>query len=275
MRPSPRGDRNARPDRVAGQLVTEMNVRRIDFEQLATFRLLGCRGPIRHHRVQQGRLHATGHDRDELHQAARRVGEPSGATEHRVGDRCRQLGGRARRQQLRDVERVSPRDGIHLVGPVAGQRSDCALRQWGELDHHRVFGTDRSDRRMEPMPRRRLAGPERQDEQRRKGSDSPSQHRDRVERRIICPVHVLEHQYRRRGRQLHLLDQQRLDVVGRGALGERCPARPRHCRPGLGSGPVAEESKDRRRCRATPSSTSPSRQGTAARATSCRSPVPR
>ena len=44
---APRGDRDARPDRVPRQLVPEANVARVDLEQLPALRLLRRRGPVR------------------------------------------------------------------------------------------------------------------------------------------------------------------------------------------------------------------------------------
>ena len=73
---------------------------------------------------------------------------------------------------------------------------------------------------MQRMARRRLAAAEGEDEQRRQRADPPPEHGDRVERRIVRPVHVLEYEHGRRGRQLELRDQQRLDVVRGRADGE-------------------------------------------------------
>ena len=70
------------------------------------------------------------------------------------------------------------------------------------------------------MARRRLAAAEGDDEQRREGTDAAPDERDRVQRRLVGPVDVLEHEDRRAGRPLELLDEQRLDLVRRGARRE-------------------------------------------------------
>ena len=164
---------------------------------------------------------AVGHDRDQLHEPARGVVEPSSASEHGVRDRGRQVGGRPGGEQLGDVERVAAGRRVHLVRVVAGERGDRALRQRRELENDRVVGADRADGRVQRMARRRLAASEGQHEQRRQRADPPPEHGDRVERRVVRPVHVLEHEHRRPRRELELRDQQRLDVVRRGAGRER------------------------------------------------------
>src|SRR6185436_6641753 len=45
METAPGGDRDARPDRMPCQFVTEMNGRRIDLEELPALGLHGCGGP--------------------------------------------------------------------------------------------------------------------------------------------------------------------------------------------------------------------------------------
>jgi hypothetical protein len=77
------------------------------------------------------------------------------------------------------------------------------------------------------MARRRLSGPERQDEQRGQTSDAAPEHRDRIERRIVGPVDVLEDEHGRSRRQPELGDQQRLDVVRRRTGGQRALERRR------------------------------------------------
>jgi hypothetical protein len=76
--------------------------------------------------------------------------------------------------------------------------------------------------------RRHLAATERHDEQRGQGADPPAQHRDRVERGGVGPVHVLEHEQRRARRALELRDQQILDVVRGRPGGERVLQLARH-----------------------------------------------
>ncbi len=51
--------------------------------------------------------------------------------------------------------------------------------------------------------------------------DPPPEHRDRVERRIVGPVHVLEHEHRGVRQPLELGDEQRVHLMRRPAGGER------------------------------------------------------
>ena len=87
VQPSPSGDRKARPDRVAGKLVTEMDVRRVDLEELPPLGFFSCSRPVRHHRVEQRRLDAAGHHRDEFHQTACIVVEARRPPEDGIGHR--------------------------------------------------------------------------------------------------------------------------------------------------------------------------------------------
>ena len=53
--------------------VTEVDVRRVDFEELPSLGFFSGCSPVRHHRVEQRCLDAAGHDRDEFNQTARIV----------------------------------------------------------------------------------------------------------------------------------------------------------------------------------------------------------
>ena len=59
-----------------------------------------------------------------------------------------------------------------------------------------------------------------EDEQRRQRADAPSQDGDRVERRVVRPLDILENEDGRVRRPLQLGDQQRLDLVRGGAGGK-------------------------------------------------------
>ena len=88
----PRGDRDARPDRVPRELVPEADVSRIDLEQLPALRLFRRDGPAGHHGVEHRRPDATGNHRHQLDEASCGIVEPRGAAEHRVRDRRGQVG---------------------------------------------------------------------------------------------------------------------------------------------------------------------------------------
>ena len=238
MDATPRGSGHARRDRMAGQLVPEADVAGLDLEQPAALRLLGGRGPVRHHRVEHRDGHAVRDHRHELEQNARGMVEPRGATSHRVRDRLRKaLLGRAG-EQLGDVERVAARGRVDAVGAVAGQGRDRAVRQRRQLEEHRMVGRDGADRGVEGMPGGNLAVAEGDDEERRQRADAAAEHGERIERRLVRPVHVLQHENGGVGRKLELLDEQRLDVVRR----RPCRERARELRRDA-SGEVAERAE--------------------------------
>ncbi len=209
--------------------------------------------------------------------AARVVVEARRASEHRVRDRRRQLVRRARAHAAR-----SRRTGCRRSRRTPRRRrrrraTATALSDSGvELEDDRVVGANRADGRAQRMARRRLAAAEGENEQRAERADPPPEHRDRVERRVVGPVHVLEHEHRRPRRELELRDQQALDLVRRRAGGERLLERRRDA-----SDEVSEraerprESRGRRRCRRAPAPPRRGPAGTGSRARSCRSPARR
>ena len=221
------GDRDARPDRVPGQLVPEADVRG---STSSSRRRSGSSAAAAQSGITASSKEVAtrfGTTESQLHEAPGVVVEPRGASQHGLRDRGRQLCGGSGGEQLGDVEGVPPGRGVDLVGVVAGERGDRALRQGRELEEHRVLGPDRADRGEQRMARRHLAAPEGEHEQRRQRADPPAEHGDRVERRVVRPVHVLEHEHRRPRRELELRDQQRLDLVRRAPprAPPRAPAR--------------------------------------------------
>ena len=217
VEPPADGRRQARADRVAGELVPEANVSRVDLEQLPPLRLLGGERPAGQHDVEDRRGHAARDDRDEFHEPSRVVVEPGGAPENGVRDRRRQPGGRSRREQLGDEERVTAGGGVEVEGVSPGERRNRLLRERVELDPDRVGGRDGAQCSAERVGRRHLAAAEREHEQRRNRRDPAAEDRDRVECRLVGPVDVLEHEHRRPRRPFQLGDQQALDLVRRGA----------------------------------------------------------
>ena len=214
------GDRNARANRVARQLVTEAHVPWLDLEQLAPLGLGRCRAPVRHHGIEHRGRDAPRHDRDQLDQVAFLLVEPGCTGEDGGGDRRRQAGRGARPDQLGDVERVPAGGRVDLVRSLADERCDRALRERLELEEHRVLGRNRSDGRKEGVAGRHLARAIGEDEQRRQRADAPPEDGDRVERRVVCPLDILENEHGRVRRPLQLGDQQGLDLVRGGAGGK-------------------------------------------------------
>ena len=136
-------------------------------------------------------------------------------------DRERQVGARPRREQLGDVEGVAAGDGVGLAGIAACERGHGLLRQRLELHEHEVVRTCRAERRVQRMAERQLAVAAREHHERRQRPDPAHEDRDRIERRVVRPVHVLDHEHRRPGRQPQLLDQEPVDLVRGVAGGER------------------------------------------------------
>ena len=255
MQPPPRRDRDARPDRVPRQLVPEADVPRLDLEQLPALRLLRRLGPAPASR-RPAPTCATrlGTTETSSHQPARV--RRRGATRARARRSRPTAAGRPtarEREQLGDVERVAAGRGVHLV-----RRRRRRARRPRPPTAARARGTPSPRRGSRPPrraadDRRRLAAAEGQHEQRRQRADPPPEHGDRVERRVVGPVHVLEHEHGRPRRQLELGDQQALDLV-RARRRRRAPARAaaRRSRRGRGSGRAAAGSRGRRRCRRAP-----------------------
>ena len=159
VEPAAARDRHARSDRMARDLVTEAHVCGTDLEQPAALELLGGAGPLRHDGVEQPRADLVRHDGRDLDETPRRVAEPRGPAQHRVGDRRRQAVLRTRGEQLGDIERVAARDRVQLVSVLAGQRRDGEWRERGELDVRRRAGAGGPERDVQrvagPAPRRR------------------------------------------------------------------------------------------------------------------------
>ena len=210
-----RDARQAQADSVARQFVAEAHEGPVELEQLPALRLLGGRRPAGHDRVQDRRAHAVGNDRDELDQATRRVIEPRYACEHRVGHRGRQAGGRLRGEQLAQEEGIAAGRGVQLVGVFAREGGDRLAGKRRELEHHRASGLDRTEGRVQGVAGGGLPAAVGHDQDRGQRPDAASEHGEGIERRVVCPVHVLEHEDGGWRRALELGDQQVLDHVRR------------------------------------------------------------
>ena len=205
----PCGNRDARPDRVAGELMAEADVARVHLEQRPALGLLRRRRPAGQDGVEHRRGDAVRHHRDELDQPPLLLRQPRDAAADSIRDRARQLVRRARGEQLGDVERVASGRGVDVLGRVPGERSDRARGQRPELDDDRGGGHGRVHR----VARRRLAVPAREEEHHGQRADSPREQGDHVERRLVGPVHVLEHEHRRLRWEDELVEQQPVDRV--------------------------------------------------------------
>ena len=163
------------------------------------------------------------HEGDQLHESAASRGRAAtDPPQHRVSPRM-PAGSvpHARREQLGQIE-----------GIAAGGREQAPRRPHRPGEGHRVAGQRRQLHELRAGPpggrRARLAAgapaaPLRRakGEHEKRGQTGRSAGRwtpDRVERRVVGPVHVLENEHGRLPWIVELREQQRLDVVRRGAL---------------------------------------------------------
>ena len=153
MMTSPRGDRDARGDRVPGELVTEAHPARLDGEQVTPLRLLRRRRPrgmtasSTEVATRLGTIETSSTSRRPRRPAVRPARRRS--SRPRAGDRGPPVGRAARSR--RTGCRPSPRTPRRVV---AGERGDRALGQRRERDVERDVRADLADRRIERMPGR-------------------------------------------------------------------------------------------------------------------------
>ncbi len=219
-----RGDRDARPDRVPCQLVPEADVRGdrpraaagapaprpptaqsgITASSTETCR----RGSARPRRARRG----------DARRSSSRDARPRTAFATEGGS----VGGGPRGQQLGDVERIPAGRRVDLVRRrrrrARRPRSPTGVRARARRSPRR--GSRRGSREADDPAAPRRPG--------RSGRAAPAGTPIRrpstviaSKRRIVRPVHVLEHEHGRPRRELELRDQQRLDVVRRRAGRER------------------------------------------------------
>ena len=143
--------------------------------------------------------------RDHLHGLTGGLGQPGDPGQHRVPDRRRHPR-RARRQHLGDEERVAPGDPVELVG--VGRRPGRVAT--GVVLHQGAHGLRRQRRQVHPtspghrrgvpddgaqrMGRRHLVRPVRDQDQRAAAVDPAGQVSHEIQRRLVGPVGVLDHE---------------------------------------------------------------------------------
>ena len=204
------------------EIVPERHARAGGPEHAARQALLEVLDGVAGERLEQRQVDGPGHDRGGVEHLPRRRAQRLDAGEHGVADRRGQLDA-ARGERLGHEERVPGRPAVQLGGVDAVRR--------GELRD----GLDRQRREPQPVGRvaaRELAERDPQrvgavelvvavagDEQRRDGRDAAAEQAQHVERRLVGPVHVLEHDDRRLAAG-QLAQQRRGDRVGGGAVGD-------------------------------------------------------
>ncbi|HEU0247331.1 MAG TPA: hypothetical protein VFR38_09640 [Gaiellaceae bacterium] len=102
---------------------------------------------------------------------------------------------------------------------LARELRNRLLGEWAERDSNRRSARELSDHEAHWVLRPELVVAERHDEDAPCGVEPAAEVRDRVERRLVGPVHVLEHGERRRGPELREEGSQDGDAIG--SCGER------------------------------------------------------
>ena len=150
--------------------------------------------------------------------------EASDAGQHGIADRGRQPLGPGR-ERLGDKERIAGGAAEQLNGVHAGGTGEMRDRPGRETFKLKPTGPGRSGQLAEENPQRMgvahllIAIAEHQQHQRH-GPAAAATQDDHVECRLIGPVHIFDHQHRRR-RVRRLLKDRRGDLVRTRATGDR------------------------------------------------------
>ena len=183
----------------------------------------------------QRRVDRGGHDGQRLQRRDRRNGQSGHSGADRVGDAVGQRPGR-RREGLGDEERVPAGDPVQRRRiPGAGHRRDGRRRERREVQvRHRPPGR-RAEQRLHRVPGAEPLLAHGEHQQCRQPRDPARDVPHHVEGGVVGPVHVIDDQQRRPGRQLrdggveHVVFVGVSGGVGKG-VGER-PCHPPHCLP--------------------------------------------
>ena len=158
---------------------------------------------IRCERLEEPELDRGRHDRRRLEQRARRRAQARGAGEHGVPDRVRDLV-LARRQHLRDEERISRRLAVELVRVDAvrlGKRRHRRRREGLELEPlDRLAARELAEHEPERVGAVELVVAVAGENESGNALDPANEQLQDVERGLVRPVQVLDDQDRRRPR---------------------------------------------------------------------------
>ena len=167
-------------------------------------------GDVREGGVEQPQLGAGGHERRAVEQSPRVGRQARGARQDRVAHRRRhRVAGR--RQQLGHEERVAAGQRVDGVGVVTG----CELAHGLDRQRRDRDALDRRRRRQvaeqaaQRMVADRLVVAVGDEHERRRRAHPAADHAQHVERRLVGPVHVLEHEH---GRETQLVEQRARDA---------------------------------------------------------------
>ena len=208
--PEPR--RNRALDGATCQLVTEGDGAGLALQHAGGHAFVDVTGHVLEGRVEQPQLNAGRHERDTLQQTSRRRREPTDARQHRVTHRRRQRLG-TRSKQLRHKERIPTGERIDRVpvGRVRGR--ELAHRRQGKRGN--LHPLNRGHRRQlaeqagQQVSIARLVITVGGDDERGRSADATTEDAQHVERRLVTPLHILEHDHHRlaqllQQRQRHL-----------------------------------------------------------------------
>ena len=197
----------------AGDLVTEPQAVAVELEHPGRHALVDRPGgrPLEHSLHQPG-LGAPRHHADDLEHLPRLGRQAAGAREHGVADRAGDLP-RGRRQDLGDVKGVAARGVVEGPGGAPGAARELGDRRGAQRPQ--VDAADHGRRQLAERAAQAVAGrvgPER-DHQRSGGRADPAPEEcEQVERALVGPVQVLDHQHPRRALG-DLVEQRRHQVL--------------------------------------------------------------
>ena len=193
-------DRERPLHRTTGQLVAEGDGVRTDLQHAVPFGL-GQGRQLTEQPAGQRQLHPRRHHGQQVERGLRRRGESPDPGEHRVDDGRRHSGPRCG-ERLGHEERISagvPEQSCRGHRGPSGQAGHGRPRQPLEPQAPHPGAAQRAQHVPQGVSGRDLVVAVGHDEQRRQVVDPPADVAQHVERRVVCPVHVLDDEHRRTG----------------------------------------------------------------------------
>ena len=166
---------------------------------------------------QQPQLRRAGNDGGQLDHGARVGTERGDAQSDRLAHARRHRGAGGRRQRFGDEERVAARHAVQIRGLPAGplrQHRDRLLRQRRRLDPPRALAAQRPEYAPDLGQLSQRVGAAGHDQAAARARQPPPKQGHEVERRVVRPVQVLDHEHRGRARG-QLVERRRQDVLAR------------------------------------------------------------
>lgn len=208
-------------DRAPQQLMPEPDRVLPRNEQPRPHRRLDC---SRRRPVQQPQLRRRRHDRDQPHDIARIRRQRREARESQVADRQRHPGIGVRSEYFCDQQRVSagqrPQPGRGPPRPP-GQLGHRPLRQRLHVNPPHRLRRQQPDDRPQWMVDGKFVVAVRDNQQRLRLRDPPSEEHEQVQGRLVGPVRVLDYDDRRPVAALQLIEQRREQLLTRTAGGKQ------------------------------------------------------